>query len=227
MAPQFKQLRPAEFRHAVAQFTWQPAKTEIHMHHTWRPNHSQYRGLASIKAMYDYHVNTNGWSDIAQHISIAPDGTVWTGRPWNKTPASAVGYSHQKVFMFETIGDFDTGKDPLRGAQLDTVILVIASMMSRFNLGRAALKFHNEMSPKSCPGSAVDKDDILDKVGEFPADALESDAAPLDDARRDEILSAAGAKEGPQDAPAEEGDLPEHDPAYAAAIERSLETREP
>jgi hypothetical protein len=99
MPPPFKQMQPQEFIQAVSQFAWSPHKTLIHMHHTWRPNHSQYNGL-SYEAMYSYHINTNGWSDIAQHISLAPDGTIWTGRPWNKSPASAAGVRLQKDGTF-------------------------------------------------------------------------------------------------------------------------------
>jgi hypothetical protein len=223
MAPPFKQLQPSEFVHAVNQFNWQPAKTTIHMHHTWRPNHGQYQGLSSIQAMYDYHVNTKHWSDIAQHVSLAPDGTIWTGRPWNKSPASALGHNSSRVFMFETIGDFDHGMDQLAGAQLDTVVLVIATLMGKFELGASALKFHNEMSTKSCPGSAVLKQDILDKVAEFQG-AGASSAAPaaMSEARQTEILDAAGAGLAHAPMPEETGDLPENDPAYEAAIVNSL-----
>ena len=221
MAPPFKQLQPTEFVHVAHQFNWQPAKTAIHMHHTWRPNHSQYHGQSSIQAMYNYHVNTNHWSDIAQHVSLAPDGTIWTGRPWNMSPASAAGFNSSRVFMFETIGDFDHGKDPLTGAQLDTVVLVIATLMRKFSLNASALKFHNEMSTKSCPGSAVSKQDILDKVSEAGGS---SDApAAMTAARRAEIFQAIDANLEQADAmPQDDGELPEHDPAYEAAIVNSL-----
>jgi hypothetical protein len=60
----------------------------IHTHHTWRPRQDDYNELATIEAMWRYHTQQNGWRDIAQHISIAPDGTIWTGRDWNLPPAS-------------------------------------------------------------------------------------------------------------------------------------------
>jgi hypothetical protein len=223
MAPPFKQLQPNEFVQAVGQFNWQPAKTLIHMHHTWRPNHAQYNGLSSIQAMYNYHVHTNGWSDIAQHVSISSDGTIWTGRPWNKSPASAVGFNSNKVFMFETIGDFDVGKDPLTGPQLDTVVLVIATLMSHFGLGNSALRFHNEMTTeKTCPGNDVRKQDILDKVAAFQQDMTERDVAPLSDVRREEIFTAAGMGAPRKDLDhVDEGEPPEGDYAYEAEIQKS------
>jgi hypothetical protein len=132
----------------------------------------------------------------------------------------AAGRLSNKVFMFETIGDFDVGKDPLSGAQLATVVLVIATLMDRFNLGDAALKFHNEMSDKSCPGSSVQKSAILALVGEARESTALGDSTQLPAARQKELLSAAGADAAAdQLEKTDEGDLPEHDPAYERAIE--------
>ena len=47
---------------------------EVHMHHTWIPNHDQDRGLASVEAMWRYHTQHLGWSDIAQHLTIDKHG---------------------------------------------------------------------------------------------------------------------------------------------------------
>jgi hypothetical protein len=33
-----------------------------------------------VRAIYDFHVNTNGWSDIGYNLLVAPDGTVYEGR---------------------------------------------------------------------------------------------------------------------------------------------------
>ena len=36
------------------------------------------------------HVAVRGFEDIAQHVTVAPDGKIWTGRDWNnRRPASA------------------------------------------------------------------------------------------------------------------------------------------
>ncbi len=140
----------------------------IHMHHTWKPTHSQYRGYATIEGMWRYHTQTNGWSDIAQHITIAPDGKIWTGRSWNRAPASARGYngtSRSGPFMFEMIGDFDTGRDPFQNPQRKTVIDVISILMEKFDLPSSSLRFHNHMTnQKTCPGTSINYADILVSV---------------------------------------------------------------
>jgi hypothetical protein len=84
------------------------------MHHTWRPNHSQFNGFSTIESMWEYHTETKGWSDIAQHISIAPDGSIWTGRSWDQAPASARGFNGNA-----TVGPF-MQHDSSQEAELDS-----------------------------------------------------------------------------------------------------------
>lgn len=167
MPAPFKQVTREQFAQLLASYKFTRKINAVHMHHTWRPNHSQYRGHDTIVSMWEYHTKHNGWSDIAQHITIAPDGSIWLGRNWNQSPASASGHngsSQAGPFMFEMIGDFDVGKDPFGGEQRRTAVEVIARVQMQFDLPPGTLRFHNMMSPKSCPGSAIDYDDIVRDV---------------------------------------------------------------
>jgi hypothetical protein len=167
MPAPFRKLTLEEFADLLARFPFTRRIDAVHMHHTWRPNHSQYRGLSSIEAMWRFHTQQNGWSDIAQHLTIAPDGAIWTGRNWNQPPASAGGFNGNRragPFMFEMIGDFDLGRDRFEGPQREAAIQVIALVQERFGLSVESLRFHNQMSPKTCPGSAIKYPEILDAV---------------------------------------------------------------
>src|SRR5687767_2587466 len=93
MPQPFHQLTLEEFIDLLTRFPFTRRCDAVHMHHTWRPNHKQYKGLATIESMWRFHTENKGWSDIAQHITIAPDGTIWTGRDWNHPPASALGFN--------------------------------------------------------------------------------------------------------------------------------------
>ncbi|HUF47956.1 MAG TPA: caspase family protein, partial [Vicinamibacterales bacterium] len=99
--------------------------------------------------------------DIAQHLTIDPQGLSWTGRNWNLPPASQAGMngSRQKgPFMIEIVGDFDDGRDPLDGLQRQAAIDVVAAILHVRQLGTGQVFFHRDLgSPKSCPGSGVDK----------------------------------------------------------------------
>jgi hypothetical protein len=186
-----------QFRQMLAKFPFTRTITTVHMHHTFRPNHSQYRGLASIEGMHRFHTQERGFSDIAQHITIAPDGTIWTGRNWNKSPASASGNNgnaHAGPFMFEIIGDFDRGRDAFEDPQRSTVLHVIAAVQQQFGLPPETLKFHNQMSPKSCPGTAIDFDEIVAAVRQIqaaPAAAARGADAPFPGAFQDDQLTGS------------------------------------
>lgn len=193
MPAPFKRLTLEAFAQVLERFPFTRTVNAVHMHHTWRPDHSQFRGHDSIVSMWRHHTAVNGWSDIAQHITIAPDGGIWLGRNWNLPPASASGHNGNLTcgpFMFEVVGDFDRYHDKLEGEQRRSVIEVIARVQRRFGLAPASLMFHSAMSGKSCPGTGIARDDILAEVaaaaqavaregpraapeGPFAADALE------------------------------------------------------
>lgn len=167
MTPRFHQLSVDEFAELLGRFPFTRTINAVHMHHTWRPNHAQFHGHDTIVSMWRFHTQENGWSDIAQHVTIDPEGMIWTGRDWNRAPASAAGQNGSAEFgpfMFEMIGDFDVGRDRFDGRQRDTTLKVIALVQDRFGLNPETLVFHRSMSSKSCPGSAIEHGEILAAV---------------------------------------------------------------
>jgi len=166
MPAPFRPLTRDGFIAQLMAFAWSRRVWRVDMHHTFHPSHADYDGEACITRMAQFHVGTRNWDDIAQHVSIAPDGTIWTGRDWNKTPASVGGVLNTGAFMFEAIGNFDAGHDKLEGEQLRSVAHVIRAVQRRFRLPPEALLFHRDvpMTAKSCPGNTVDKADILARV---------------------------------------------------------------
>lgn len=183
-ARQFHPLDVSAFKLLVERFDFRRRIDAVHLHHTWRPNHAQYKGRDSIVAMWRFHTQELGWDDIAQHVTIAPDGTIWTGRDWNRRPASASGFNGNATvgpFMIEMIGDFDSGKDRFEGDQKAAALEVIAAIQARHDLPEKSLKFHNTMSSKTCPGSAIVYDDLIKELKQVRARAKE--AAPQGGAR--------------------------------------------
>ncbi|HET9211738.1 MAG TPA: caspase family protein [Thermoanaerobaculia bacterium] len=176
---QFHPLDVNAFKLLVEKFDFRRKIDAVHLHHTWRPNHAQYRGHDTILAMWRFHTQDQGWSDIAQHVTIAPDGTIWTGRDWNRSPASASGFNGNASvgpFMIEMIGDFDRGKDRFEGAQKTAALEVIAAIQANFDLPEKSLRFHNSMSSKTCPGSAIVYDDLIKELKQIRSQA--KSAAP-------------------------------------------------
>jgi hypothetical protein len=213
MPPPFREMTIAEFADLLERFPFSRIINSVHMHHTWRPRHADYRGRITIEGMWRHHTRVNGWSDIAQHITIAPDGSIWTGRGWNEPPASAASHNGTRLagpFMFEMIGDFDRGRDPFQGPQLNVAVEVIARVQMRFDLPAESLFFHSQLSQKTCPGSSISYEETLAALRALRASLerepsrsrVASAESPFSDATRDsrektyvliEALSGEGA----------------------------------
>ena len=149
--------------------SWVRRIAAVHIHHTWRPKHAQWRGQATVEAIRRYHVQSNGWSDIAQHLTLGPDGSLWTGRSLERAPASVAGHNgtaEEGPFMIEMCGDFDAGQDAFAGAQAEWVYRTVAAICKRFGLTTAAIRFHNEFTNlKTCPGTSLKLADFRAEVG--------------------------------------------------------------
>jgi hypothetical protein len=187
----------------------------VHLHHTWRPTRSQFKGQSTIEAMRNYHVNHNGWSDIAQHLTIDPHGLVWTGRNWNSPPASQVSKNGNKTsgpFMIEMVGDFDLGRDVLDGEQRDAAVAVVAALLGQFGLAAQNVHFHRELGAlKSCPGTGVDKEQLLQQI-DAALSAAKQALRGTRAARARPLGRSAGAPFGPQHFLGYEVALPVGDP---------------
>ena len=218
MDPVFESVSLSDFATLLVHFPFHRKVDAVHLHHTWRPTKNDYRGHDTILGMWRYHTQERGWDDIAQHLTIAPDGTLWLGRNWNSPPASARGYNGNRdtgPFMIEVIGDFD--REKLEGEQHDAVIDVIAHLQRRFELAPKSLRFHRDMSGKTCPGEHVNYDDLVAAVGartgavEFPVGSSDVGRFGIQALRvHDHIASLMrlDATETPADGPDEDGTSP-------------------
>lgn len=143
--------------------------TRIQQHHTFSPSYincTPGNQLTLQNGMKNYHM-THGWSDIAQHFSTFPDGTIATGRSLEKAPGCIVG-ANSGAICIENVGDFDTGRDAMTAAQHETIVRMTAAMLKRFSLGapdinnvvyhhwfdlNTGVKTMGTGTTKSCPGT--------------------------------------------------------------------------
>lgn len=140
--------------------------------------------------------------------------------------------------MFEMIGDFDRGCDPFAGKQRETVVKVIALVQQRFRLAPEKLLFHNMISSKTCPGSSIRYQDILDEVEQahrdvsgwsrtsrsltFAQDAIEDPDSRLIEEAIEDLGRISALQTDPEDAEACEhaGDMSLADGAAELAVRR-------
>ena len=167
MPAPFKRLSVAEFALLLERFPFSRRITSVHLHHTWRPNHAQFRGHDSLVTMWRHHTQGCGLSDIAQHLIVDPDGHLWTGRNWNAAPASAAGFNGNTVsgpFMVAVVGDFDRGMDTFSNSQRAAVLDASRLVQTKFGLAPDALLFHSEIAHKRSPPISIDRPEFLEAL---------------------------------------------------------------
>lgn len=161
MGERFKILNTKEVIKEIQKYNFKA----IHIHHTWKPDHSDYNGANGIRLqenMFKYHTQVNGWADIGQHLTLLPDGKWVTGRAFNKTPASITGHN-TGALAIEMLGNFDKGNDVLEGEQLNAIIELCVYFV-RNGLPYEKIIFHREYSNKTCPGTGIDKTEFIETI---------------------------------------------------------------
>lgn len=130
---------------------------QIILHHTYRPTTEQYRGLATIQGIWQYHTKTCGWSDIGYHLLVGPEGAIWLGRPIDREGAHAKGQNGDSIGI-SMIGDFDDEK--LGEKQRLATAAALRALLERYELSANAINFHRDYSRKTCPGSKINKQEV-------------------------------------------------------------------
>lgn len=144
--------------------------TELHIHHTYSPDHADFDGSNHFdlqEGMRDYHVNTRGWRDIGQHLTLFPDGVFLTGRDFMLSPASANNHNgvdgvSSHPLSVEMIGNFMEGYDTFEGKQLNAMV-ELAKMF--YNIDKPIF-FHRELNATSCPGTSIEKEWFMSMLKE-------------------------------------------------------------
>ena len=160
MSEPIRRLNRVQFAQLLDAAVLTRAITGIHLHHTKWLRQAAFRGGETLQAMQRQHVETFGWPDIAQHLTIDPYGGIWTGRNWNLPPASVSGHNGTAAegpLMIELVGDFDKGADALKDAQREAAVDVFARVLRKFGLKpTGAVVWHRDLdSAATCPGTTV------------------------------------------------------------------------
>ena len=166
----FIAMTAGEFAGWLADLKVSRSITRIQIHHTYQPGYREWAkkpdALYWQRSMRDYHISSAGFSDIAQQLTICPDGTIVTGRSFNTAPAGITGANTGAVCI-ENLGNFDKGKDTMTDIQHDTIIAVVGELLKKFGLGTEAITYHAwwtasgtplgtyiaSRSAKTCPGT--------------------------------------------------------------------------
>ncbi|MBN2087527.1 N-acetylmuramoyl-L-alanine amidase [Candidatus Peregrinibacteria bacterium] len=157
-----RRLTIHEFRNYVRDYFFgtHPANKLV-IHHTWRPTKSQWQGQTSINGLRAYYEGKT-WP-AGPHIFVAEDG-IWLFSPMNKDGIHA-GTLNARSIGIEIVGDYDN--EIWSGQTKENALGVIQVLMEKLNLNASNIAFHRDVSPKTCPGSAITKEWLFNELSNF------------------------------------------------------------
>ena len=166
----FKSYNICEFEKYIKSLKLSRRISRVQLHHTYSPSYGQFTGNNHSElqdCMRSYHIKTKGWSDIAQHFTIFPDGKILSGRSMEMIPAGINGANTGAVCI-ECLGNFDCGCDAMTKEQKTAIIAAVKILLDKFSLNaKDAIIYHSWWSAggtalgdyikgksvKSCPGT--------------------------------------------------------------------------
>jgi hypothetical protein len=112
----------------------------VQNHHTYSPGYQDFKPgshFMLLKNMEAYHMAPKpkgaGMAEIAQNLTIFPDGVIAICRDMDKAPAGIFGANSNGICI-ENIGNFDAGHDVMTEVQKDAIIRVNALLCLKFDL---------------------------------------------------------------------------------------------
>jgi len=92
------------------------------------------------------------WPDLPYHYLIAPDGSIFEGRPLEYEPESNTKYSLAGNINVEMMGDFNRQRPS--PAQLESLVRITAWLMQELKIDAERVRTHRDAAPgqTECPG---------------------------------------------------------------------------
>jgi hypothetical protein len=113
------------------------------LHHTT----GRYAGWETVRQIQAFHQGpTRKWSDVGYNFLVAPDGTVFEGRGWDRVGAHARGRNSESVGV-AFIGD---GRSPVPVEAQRAIVALAGEAERRF--GRLQRVGHRDVGSTVCPG---------------------------------------------------------------------------
>ena len=148
------------------------------VHHTYRPLQSQWRGKTTMQGLKNFYIQ-KGW-DAGPHLFIAAnspnpaDDGIWQLTPLNVVGIHA-GICNSNNWGIEVVGDYD--KEIWSNETKNFAVGAIGELFKwrELSVTPNSVKGHRDCnSPKTCPGKAIDMNNVRQWINNYVADVPES-----------------------------------------------------
>jgi len=109
---------------------------------------------AVVRSIQNYHMDSNGWNDIAYNFLVCIHGYVFVGRGWgNRSAAQGSTYGNDSFHAFAVMVNDDPGIDFTPAAQKSIVYLI--NQLEIVFPSADAIRPHSNFFNTSCPGNEI------------------------------------------------------------------------
>ena len=124
------------------------------IHHTAVVLGDNANAPARLRQHQHYHQDTQGWIDIAYHLSVDRHGNIYELRSPTLVGDTATSYDPTGHFLVVCEGNFD--EEEVTEDQLNGAALAFAWAAKQFGISTETLEGHRDASPDtSCPGASL------------------------------------------------------------------------
>ncbi|MBI3893610.1 MAG: N-acetylmuramoyl-L-alanine amidase [Candidatus Wallbacteria bacterium] len=126
---------------------------KLTVHHSSEPRAAHCRGCGTIRGIQAYHMHERGWNDIAYHYLIAPDGTVYQGRPEGANGSHSRPNRHKLGIC--VLGNFNRGEERISPSARASLVRLLAYLAGKYGISSRAIYGHRDFNSTDCPGDTL------------------------------------------------------------------------
>ena len=109
------------------------------------------QGIKRYQIWQNYHMDDKGWGDIAYHLIIHRDGTVYEARDGRYRGDTGTNYNPDRHFLVVVEGGFNANSPT--DDQFERLAVVLAWAAQEFGLSVGSIGGHRDYANTSCPGN--------------------------------------------------------------------------
>jgi hypothetical protein len=122
------------------------------VHHT--ATDSGLIGPALVREMQEWHMVGQGWPDLAYHVVIGHDGTVYEGRDPAFRGDTGTSYDTAGHYLVVLEGNFEVERPT--SAQWDSLVAVLAWAADHYAVSPDTISGHGDHAATLCPGQHLE-----------------------------------------------------------------------
>ena len=134
-------------------------------------------GSALMRIHQSSHMDGQGWPDLAYHIVIGVDGTVYEGRDPRYRGDSATSYDTDGHFQVMLEGNFEVVQPT--SAQIESLTQILAWASEHYGVSPSTIAGHGDHAATACPGRHLEDDIHSGALETAVSDLIESGGVDL------------------------------------------------